>query len=216
MTANAAPTSGTSQDLLTEMLELTPYDPLALNFNRTFFYDGDRLRIRVLLFGFIEVADETLSQCETLWLDLYDAFGLSNDFTLFALSPASVDLPRCDGLGWRVPGFGGIALSEAATNEDDHAQLGTMAQEAYHARLDRRHVSNDHGEADGCFLEEGILADLIGAAGFDTDCWKPAPYLHGAMGEYPLIDEGIFGDRGAVGLEIEPDGPTWRLTLYDS
>jgi len=216
VTANAAPTSITSRNLLTEMLELMPYDSLALDSNRTFFYDGDRLTIRLLLFGFIEVADETLSQCETLWLDLFDAFGLSNDYTLFAVSTAAVDLQGCDGLGWRVPGFGGIALSEIAANADDHEQLGTMAQEAYHAHLDRRHVSNDHEEADGCFLEEGILADLVGAAGFDTDCWKPAAYAHGAVGEYPLIDEGIFGDRGAVGLEIEPDGGTWRLTLYDS
>jgi len=215
MPGTAAPSSLNSQGMLTEMLELTPYDSLALNSNRAFFYDGDRLRIRVWLFGLIEVADETLTQCETLWLDLFDSFGLSNDFTLFAVSPATVDLQGCAGLGWRVPGFGGIALSEIATNEDDHGQLGTMAQEAYHALLDRRHVSNDHGEDDGCFLKEGILADLIGAAGFDTDCWKPAPYLHGAMGEYPLVNESIFGDRGAMGLEVDPDGPTWRLTLYD-
>ena len=211
----AAPFSVNAQGMLTEMLELTPYDSLALNFDRTFFYDGDRLRIRVLLFGFIEIADETLTQCQTLWLDLFDSFGLSNDFTLFAVSPATVDLQGCGGLGWRVPGFGGIALSEIATNENDHDQLATMAEEAYHAHLDRRHVSNDHGEGDGCFLEEGILTDLIGAAGFDTDCWKPAPYFHGSMGEYPLVDDGIFGDRGGVGLEIEPDGATWRLTLYD-
>ncbi|HET7010592.1 MAG TPA: hypothetical protein VFI11_07445 [Anaerolineales bacterium] len=215
VTANAAPASVASQDLLTEMLELTPYDALALNFNRTFFYDGDRLVIRLLLFGIFELAEETLTQCETLWLDLFDAFGLSNEYTLFAVSPAAVDLQGCGGLGWRVPGFGGIALSEIAANANDHEQLGTMAQEAYHAHLDRRHVSNDHEEADGCFLEEGILADLIDAAGFDTDCWKPAPYLHGSMGEYPLVGESIFGDRGTVGLEIEPDGPTWRLTLYD-
>ena len=188
---------------------------LALNFNRTFNYDGDRLRIRVLLFGLFEVAEETLDQCQTLWLDLFDSFGLSNDYTLFALSPASVDLQGCGGLGWLVPEIGGIALAEAPANVDDHDQLGTMAQETYHAHLDRRHVSNDHEEADGCFLEDGILADIIGAVGFDTDCWKPAPYLHGSMGEYPLVDEGIFGDRGAVGMEMEPDGATWRLTLYD-
>jgi hypothetical protein len=211
----AAPSFVEAQATLTEMLELMPYDSLNLERDWAYSYNMLRRTIRIQLFGLFDVAEERLTQCETLWLDLFDAFGLTNDYTLFAVSPETVNLQGCGGLGWRVPGFGGIALAENAFNVDDHNSLGTMAQEAYHAALDRRHVSNDHEEADGCFLEDGLLADVIGAIGFDTDCWKPAPYFHGSIGEYPYVSDFIYGDRGAVGMEIEPDGGSWVLTLYD-
>jgi hypothetical protein len=212
----AAPSYDEAVLTLRKTLPLMPYDELEVVSSRPYSYDGSRLTIRVEFLGLIEVTEERLSQCTTLWLDLYQAFGATESSTLYALTPTGVDLQGCGGYGYRVPGDGGLALAEMPTGPDDTSQIATIAQELYHAHLDRRHVSNDHEEADGCLTGESVIAELIEAfTGYNTDCWEPAPHFHAAIGEYPVVGDLIYADRGAMGVEFDFAGGDYLLTLYD-
>lgn len=228
------PSSPAARRAMDQMVKLMPYDQVVFRRNRTY-VDRTFTRKRVQL---LDTGVYHLSECDTLWLDLFQTFGnwvVAGD-TVFGLTPTDIDLGHCTGLAWRVPGLGGIGFAELPAfaitstlilDPDDEDKVGIMAQELYHAHLDRRHASNDHGEGDGCFLE-GIgltLVDLL--TNYDSDCWKPSLHPHGAMGEYPPgyvrigpnpggLTGRIYGDRGAFGMRIEAtDDTSWRLTLYD-
>jgi len=50
----------------------------------------------------------------------------------------------------------------------------------------------------------------------DTDCTKPAPHQHSALGTYPLQTAPLQGNVGAVGMRIEGDETAgWMLTIMD-
>ncbi len=227
LTGNPVPTRGEAERALNDMLRLTPFSRLNIISDNEFFYDGSKGSI----------ANKSLNQCQTLWVKLFKRFGTRPESTLLALTPGGIGLDGCGGLGWWTPpvpvvyGGGGIALSRmpayGGSVFDDMRRVTTLAQEVYHAHFDRRHVSNDHGEERGCLLK-GIWETLVEDVTFgqvDADCYKPSPYAHGAIGAYPepvmvyprpgLVERRISGDRGGLGVRIEPDGQSWRLTLYD-
>ncbi|MCC6187593.1 MAG: DNRLRE domain-containing protein [Anaerolineales bacterium] len=221
------PSTAAARRALDEMVQLMPYDEVVFARNRAFRANTNRIPVR-----FIDTIVYVFDECNSLWLRLFWAFGerVLDGRTVFGLTPAGIGLGHCTGLGWRIPDFGGLGFSEmppsaedthiVATTADEDA-VGTMAQELYHAHRDRRHVSNDHDEDDGCLLSDWAADVVTALNNLDTDCWKPSLHLHGSMGEYPAGQVGgllgrIYGDRGAVGVRIElPDGEDWRLTLYD-
>jgi hypothetical protein len=217
---------------LSELLKLTPYDEVVIGQDR-----GYTTSFRRMQAYFLDHAVYHFSECESLWIRLFNRYGdwVSDGHTVYALIPPNISLGHCAGLGWKIPNSGGIGFAETPPyaegfelmqGADDEEAVATMAEELYHAHRDRRHVSNDHGEDDGCSFQGWVL-DLAGEGlGVDTDCWKPALHPHGAMGEYPpgAVNTGwgtiigrIFGDRGAMGIHMEqPTGGEWRLTLYDA
>jgi hypothetical protein len=231
------PSSAAAARALVDMLRLTPFDRLNIVSDKEFFYDGSEISVSVGGGSVIR-----FSQCQMLWYRLYQEFPLHPSQTLVALTPANIDLHNCgNGLGWKVPDpdslvttsvtyLGGIALARMPAYSGDRAadmrRITTLTQELYHAHLDRRHVSNDHGEAGGCPIKDGPLKELIDfLTPIDPDCWKVAIQPHGAIGSYSAATVEIwrrgestgriFGNAGAVGVSIEPDGTSWRLTLFD-
>lgn len=124
---------------------------------------------------------------------------------------------------------GGIAIGRMPTGETDMGRISTMTQELYHGHLYRRHVSNFHEDDNGCPIQKGVFAKIIEfLSDIDTDCSKPAPYIHGAIGQYPETGEGGFigGDRGVLGIRVDVRTPSptgasyspdqkWKLVLYD-
>lgn len=235
-----APTTAIVRRTLDDMTRmLLPYARINAVSDQTFTYLGTSESLSI---DGIEVRD--LDDCQTLWRNLFTRFGLDRERTLLAVLPSGAALTACTGLGWRVgwpdresPDYlGGIAFAPVPAYSDpsggttaaDWDTVGTMAQETYHAALDRRHIGNDHGEDGGCVVTGG-LATVVGIASFDTldtDCHKPAMFPHGALGAYPgpvsigtpgtttlgHLAGRLVGFAGGVGVRIEDGG---RLTLYD-
>jgi hypothetical protein len=237
-----APTRAAADRALADLLRMTPWDRVNVISDDLFESAGARYSIEV---GVIDVRD--LDQCASLWFDLFDRFGLDESNTLLAFTPPGIGLDNCAGMGWKVivegtsagagtgTSLGGIAFAEippyaGATNSAaDWGAMEVVAQEIYHAALDRRHVSNDHGEDSGCFLDSGLADVLSFILSVDTDCHKGSVHPHGAIGAYPatvveigrpgeipgILSGRIFGRLGGMGARIEPEGDSFRLTLYD-
>lgn len=196
-----APTLVTARRALADSQRLLPLSEIRIAEDLgVFTYRPHTVRLRWVTGDTTDI----LEQCQTLWMDLYSAFGLHPTRTLIALVPSGATLTGCGrGLGWKVQKpefdwagspapeyFGGIALSEAPpyagpmADRTDMPFVTTLAMEFAHAHFDARHVSNLHGEASGCPAE--FLRDLIAEfTNVDPDCWKPTPHPHGAIGTYP-------------------------------
>lgn len=221
----SAPSITESQQALNDVFRLLPYNRLEIARSSLYHYDGAQLKLKIGL-GPLSFKVKTFSQCDSLWIKLYRAYGLDPNATLVALLPSNTpDLKGCSGRGgegWKVPRValvtsgGGIMWSKLPSSREP-SRLATLAQELYHAELDRRHVSNDHGESGGCPISDD-LSKIIGVASFgsiDADCYKSSPYQHGAIGAYPESTGGIAGDRGGVGIDAYQSGSTLRLGLFD-
>ncbi len=225
-----APARVLADSVLHAMLRMTPYSRIGIVSDTTFAFDGEYRTFRVK-FLFFTISRRVLSQCQTLWLQLLQTYGLDPDRPLLALTPSGAPLLMTDGaacsnLGAWLPATpltqnrsGGVALARMPEfGGDDRLDLDrivSVTHEFYHAAFDRRHVSNDHGEAGGCDVPS--LIGTISRGRIDADCWKPAPYAHGVIGAWPEGDmvSGIAGDRGGVGIDIVQTSTGWSLTLYD-
>jgi hypothetical protein len=225
-----APTRLLADSVLHAMLRMTPYGRIGIVSDSTFAYDGEYRTFRVK-FLFFTISRRVLSQCQTLWLQLFQTYGVDPERPLLALTPSGAPLSSMDGspcanLGAWLPATpltenrsGGVALASMPTfGGDDRLDLErivSVTHEWYHAAFDRRHVSNDHGEAGGCDVPS--LIGTISRGRVDADCWKPAPYAHGVIGAWPEgdMDSGIAGDRGGMGIDIVRTSAGWSLTLYD-
>jgi len=228
MPAGVAPSAPLAAQAMDDMLRTTvDYDEVMVESDSTMFWDGAPLSIGV------DPVVINIDQCNSLWIELFLAFGLDPRRTVVGLYPDGTTLTGCGGLGWRVPRpipffrerddyLGGIAIARPSAT-------ATLAQEVYHADLDRRHVSNLHGEGSGCGLT-GTAADIVGAIfNVDPDCFHEAAHPHGEIGTYPaalvrigappgpgLFDGGtVYGNVGNMGIEMEFTGGNWELTLYD-
>jgi hypothetical protein len=188
---------------LEQVLRATPYagfelDPPRVGYHRVMSYDGSRSVV-----AGVTVDDRglewRLNECDSLWKKLWDRYGANSSQTLVAVISRDAlpfaSCPGSTGLASRIPSGipyvnpGGIAWAAIPTpGEGDpfpsrFGPYSTLAHELYHAELDRRHVSKDHGEDNGCSL--GLLMTIGAMVGYDGDCFKHAPYVHGTMGEYP-------------------------------
>jgi len=244
-----APTERDVRRALADMHTMIPYSRIRVVEQTEIFHRPATTRLDLDVLG-ITVRRERLDECQSLWLDLYQRFGLHPDVTVLALTPRRME--GCGGLGWRVPALqalreatgsplryhGGIAHSVIPDYSagSDWGRVAVMAMEVYHAVLDRRHASNFHNERSGCFLTDAdggslvdFLDDLVGL-GLDTSCFKPAVHPHGTIGSYPastvrigrpgdvtgtLAGARVWGNLGGMGVRIERDGGSFRLTLYD-
>jgi len=230
-TPDAAPPERLLADsVLQAMLRLTPYSSIEVVSDSTFAYDGEYRTLRVK-FLFFTISRRVLNQCQTLWLRVFQTSGVEAGRPLLALAPAnarllSTDGTPCSNLGAWLPATpvtsnrsGGVALARmpafAGDRQLDLDRVVSVTHELYHADFDRRHVSNDHGEASGCDVPS--LIGTISRGRIDADCWKPAPYPHGVVGAWPEgdTDTGIAGDRGGMGVDIARTSNGWSLTLYD-
>jgi hypothetical protein len=244
-----APARDAAHRAIEEMQRILPLSSVDIDVESEYFYDGGTTTLRGDFFG-TEIDVDVLDQCMTLWLDLYFTYGLNPDAPLVALVPDAVD--GCRGVGWDVPNLellregrgraltyaGGIAHSRMPdySRGEDWGRVATLAMEVRHALYDARHVSNLHGEADGCPLTAneggallGFVTDALGM-GLDMSCYKPTVHPHATIGSYPpvairsgrpgdvsgtLSGSRIFGNLGGFGVRIDPDGASYRLTMYD-
>lgn len=220
-----------ADSVLQAMLRLTPYSQVDVVSDTTYAYDGEYHTIRVK-FLFFTISRRVLSHCQTLWLRLFQSAGVDANRPLLALAPAnarllSTDGTPCSNLGAWLPATpltsnrsGGVALARmpayAGDSQLDLDRVLSVTHELYHAAFDRRHVSNDHGEAIGCDIPS--LIGTISRGRIDGDCWKPTPYPHGVIGAWPdgNTNSGIAGDRGGMGIDIVQTANGWSLTLYDA
>lgn len=254
MPRGGPPTREAADRALEEAVALLPYTGLRVVSDLVYDYAGERSVVLAEFLG-VEIMEERLDQCESLWLKLFTEFGLDPGRTLVALTPSEVELDGCAGLGWRVPELealrtarsrelrflGGIAHSRAPAYSGDspldRSRVATLAMELAHADRDDRHVSNDHGEVNGCYLTDAdggaLVAFAVDLAGFgiDVSCWKPSPHPHGMIGTYPAAGfavgvpgnptlhtpgNPIWGNLGSMGVRMEPLARAgYRLTLYD-
>jgi len=213
-----------------EMLKLMPYAGSDER-RSTYVWGGGFIRIRIeILFGLI-TEEIVLDHCNSLFVNLLLDFGVDPGRTLLALAPPGFQMmeadgdPDCTGIGWKLPApggayMGGIAHTRTADGGDFWNEVAVAAQELYHAHLDRRHVGDFHGEREGCVFDDDPAVEIAGFLLFglilDTDCTKPAPYPHGALGSYPLPTGPLRGDIGAVGMRIEGDAAAgWALTIME-
>lgn len=224
------PTRMLADSVLHAMLRMTPYSRIGIVSDTTFNYDGEYRTFRVK-FLFFTISRRVLSQCQTLWLQLLQTWGVDPDRPLLALTPSGASLlakdgATCSNLGAWLPATpltenrsGGVAYARmplfGGDDRHDLDRIVSVTHELYHAAFDRRHVSNDHGEAEGCDLPS--LIGTISRGRIDADCWKPAPYAHGVIGAWPEgdMESGIAGDRGGMGIDIVRTSIGWSLTLYD-
>jgi hypothetical protein len=206
-----APPPLTARLTLNNALRVLPYSEVKVVSDDEYRWDGRRIRIRLGPISFYK-----FSQCESLWIRLFQKFGLTENAVLVALTPRGLTLQGCVGLGGGVPGAGGIALSQTPDNDEDRERLAVLAQELYHALFQRSHVSTDHGEKHGCPLHGSEIATLISILTRGRfDCAKRSPYPHGALGAYPATGATINGARGGMAVDILPFGTTWKLMLFD-
>jgi hypothetical protein len=225
-----APSRVLADSVLHAMLRVTPFSRIDVASDTTFTYDGEYRTLRVK-FLFFTISRRVLSQCQTLWLQLLQTRGVDPDRPLLALTPSGALLltrngDSCSNMGAWLPATpltgnrsGGVAFARMPMfGGDDRLDLDRIVSathELYHATFDRRHVSDDHGEAGGCDIP--TLIGTISRGRIDADCWKPAPHEHGVIGAWPEgdMDSGIAGDRGGMGIDIVRTATAWSLTLYD-
>jgi hypothetical protein len=249
MTGAPAPSRADARRALDEAGRLLPVSGIDVDVDSEFFYDGAAATVRTEFLGY-DISTTNLRQCNTLWLQLYFRYGLDPDRPLVALVPEAVD--GCNGVGWDVPNLevlregrgreltfaGGIAHSRMPdySSGDDWGRVAILAMEVMHAWKDMRHVSNLHGEDEGCPLTDGGNGALLGfvtdavGLGLDMRCFRPEVHPHAAVGSYPptvvrvgrpgdvsgtLGGNRVFGNLGGFGVRIDPDGAGYRLTMYD-
>jgi len=199
-----APSRADARRAIEEVGRVLPFSEIDVDVESEFYYSGTTATIDADFLGF-DVIDEDLDQCQVLWLQLYEAYGLNSDAILVGLVPQAID--PCQGLGWAVPNLeilreargrrltfvGGIAHSRMPDYSagDDWGRVAILAMEIMHAYNDARHVSNLHGEDGGCPLTEGaggalidFVSDAVGL-GVDVSCFKPEVHPHGTIGSYP-------------------------------
>jgi hypothetical protein len=229
-TADPEPSLADAQRALSDMIQMTPFSQVNIVSDQVFPYNGDNLKLN---FGLPEINNllgvSNLDQAESLWLTLVQNFKPQSDFILLALTPAGTSVDGAEGMGMWIPPnstglTGGVSFSRmpayAGNSSQDWERLTSMAQELYHAQFNRRHVSNSHGEGEGCFFS-GHISLFIKVFSLNTinpNCTTPAPYPNGAIGAYPELktaDSQVMGDQGGAGVKLLQNGTSWDLVLYD-
>ena len=243
------PSLADAERVIEETNRILPLSAMNIISDDEFFYDGSTVTLEADFLG-ASINEELLNQCNALWLQLFQTYGLVENQPLLALVADRVD--GCRGVGWAVPNLevlregrgrrltyiGGIAhsLMPDYTDGEDWGTVAIAAMEVMHAAYDRRHVSNEHREAEGCPLSNnaggdflGFVADALGL-GLDMSCYKLEVHPHGTIGTYPasVVRQGrpgdvsgtrrggrVYGNLGGFGVRIDPDGSSFKLTMYD-